>query len=262
MSEFTGRKVLITGAAGVFGHWILEAFLKAGANIICSDIRVDALRQQVASLGSASGNIKIYEDDLENDDSLISLVDKVKTLWKSPDIFVDCAGIYPFNNILEVSNSEWDRIFNVNVRAPFILTRDVANLMIKHKIEGSIIHIGSGAARSLRLNGLPYCISKTALERLAKGFALELAPHGIRVNIVEPGFAPGSEMTTFPTGYVDTVLEGIPLGRSSGPTDAASAVLYLCSNAASFITGTSLSVDGGNSLGQKHGRAALQSTSD
>jgi NAD(P)-dependent dehydrogenase (short-subunit alcohol dehydrogenase family) len=196
MSEFTGRKVLITGAAGVFGHWILEAFLKAGADIICSDIRVDALRQQVASLGSASGNIKIYEDDLE------------------------------------------------------------------HKIEGSIIHIGSGAARSLRLNGLPYCISKTALERLAKGFALELAPHGIRVNIVEPGFAPGSEMTTFPTGYVDTVLEGIPLGRSSGPTDAASAVLYLCSNAASFITGTSLSVDGGNSLGKKHGHAVLQSTSD
>jgi len=60
MSEFTGRKVLITGAAGVFGHWILEAFLKAGADIICSDIRVDALRQQVASLGSASGNMTTY----------------------------------------------------------------------------------------------------------------------------------------------------------------------------------------------------------
>jgi len=175
----------------------------------------------------------------------------VKEHWRAPDIFVDCAGIYPFSNILQTTNAQWDQIFNVNLRAPFILTRDIANLMLAEDVQGSIIHIGSGAARSLRLNGLPYCISKTALERLAKGFALELAPSGIRVNVVEPGFSPGSKIADFSEGYVDQVLSGIPLGRPSGPDDTASAVLFLCSQKAGFITGTSLAVDGGNSIGRR-----------
>jgi 3-oxoacyl-[acyl-carrier protein] reductase len=131
------------------------------------------------------------------------------------------------------------------------LTRDIGNLMLANNIKGSIIHIGSGAARGLRLSGIPYCVSKTSLERVAKGFALELAPHGIRVNVVEPGFSPDSGIADFPEGYVDQVISSIPMGRTSGPNDTPNAVLFLCSQKAGFITGTSLSVDGGNSIGKR-----------
>jgi 3-oxoacyl-[acyl-carrier protein] reductase len=109
--------------------------------------------------------------------------------------------------------------------------------------------ISSGAARQMRNGSVPYCTTKTALERLAKGFALELAPHKIRVNVVEPGFAPGSVVSPLTDDYVARMAARIPLGRTSGPEDAPGAVLYLCSPAAGFITGAVLSVDGGNSIG-------------
>ena len=251
MGEFSDKKVLITGAAGVFGAWITQAFAREGAALFLTDFRAGELRNQVSELGVQKHKAIIHQDDATNDASLAKLVADVKELWKAPDIFVDCAGIYPFSNILETTNDQWDEIFNVNLRAPFILTRDIANLMLAEDIKGSIIHIGSGAARGLRLNGLPYCISKTAQDRLAKGFALELAPNGIRVNVVEPGFSPNSKIADFPDGYVDRVMSGIPMGRASGPNDTANAVLFLCSQKAEFITGTSLAVDGGNSIGKR-----------
>jgi 3-oxoacyl-[acyl-carrier protein] reductase len=92
-------------------------------------------------------------------------------------------------------------------------------------------------------------MSKTALERLSKGQALELAPHKIRVNVVEPGFAPGSDFSLLPPDYVERMTARIPLGRNSEPDDTPSAVLFVCSPAASYITGAVLSVDGGNSIG-------------
>ncbi len=138
---------------------------------------------------------------------------------------------------------------DINVRAPFVLTQLVAKQMIAAGRTGSIVNISSGAARKLRRSVVPYCLSKTALDRLTKGYALELAEYGIRVNAVEPGFAAGSRASPLTDEHVRQTTAGIPLGRASRPDDAASAVLYLCSDAASYVTGTSITVDGGNSIG-------------
>ena len=129
------------------------------------------------------------------------------------------------------------------------VSRELARLMVDAGVKGSIINISSGASRQMRNGSVPYCTSKTALERLTKGFALELAPYGIRVNVVEPGFAPGSVVSPLSEDYVERMKTRIPLGRTSGPRDAPEAVLYLASEKASFITGAVLSVDGGNSIG-------------
>ncbi len=250
--EFENKKVLMMGSVGVFGTWITEAFAKQGAQLYLCDYRADALKQQKSDLNLVEDRIQTQVVDVTDDKAHETLVNKVKESWQAPDIFIDCAGIYPFANLLETSNAEWDRIFDINLKAPFAMTRDIAKLMISAGVKGSIIHLGSGAARSLRPNGIPYCVSKSALDRLAKGFAVELAPHGIRVNIVEPGFALGSAIADFPDGYVDKVISGIPLGRTSGPKDTPNAVLFLCSEKAAFITGASLSVDGGNSIGKRN----------
>jgi 3-oxoacyl-[acyl-carrier protein] reductase len=250
MSEFQDKRVVVTGAAGIFGGWIASAFAKAGAKLCLSDLRLDTLKTRVAELGLDRSRTLLHGTELREPGSIVALATLVQREWSAPDVVVNVAGLYPRTPVLlELDVAEWDRIMDVNLRAPFLMSREMAKLMIAQKVSGSIINIGSGAARRMSTGSVPYCTSKTALERLTKGLALELAPHGIRVNLVEPGFAPGSEVSKLPQEYVERMLDRIPLGRTSGPGDASGAVLYLSSAAASFVTGAVLSVDGGNSIG-------------
>ncbi|HEX3348035.1 MAG TPA: SDR family oxidoreductase [Acetobacteraceae bacterium] len=246
--DFSGTRVVVTGAAGIFGGWIAEAFAAAGARLCLSDMRADALKSVASRIGGAVA--LTHATELTDEASITALAELVGRAWGAPDIVANVAGVYPRSGpLLDLTVSEWDRIMDVNLRAPFLVTRAMARLMIAQGIGGSVVNIGSGAARQMTRGSVPYCTSKTALERLSKGLALELAPHRIRVNVVEPGFAPGSEVSPLPSDYVERMKARIPLGRTSGPQDAPGAVMYLCSDAASFITGAVLSVDGGNSIG-------------
>ncbi|KGD96465.1 SDR family NAD(P)-dependent oxidoreductase [Rhizobium sp. YS-1r] len=247
--EFENKTMVITGAAGIFGRWIAAYFAREGARLCLSDIRMDALEKVVAELGLDRSKVLLHATELTSDASMLELVDLVRREWQAPDILVNNAGIYTRFSLLDMEFSDWDRVFGVNLRAPFVLSREMAKLMISEGKKGSIINISSGAARKMNQNSVPYCTSKTAIERLSKGFAMELAEYGIRVNVVEPGFAPGSEVSELSDEYVTNMLKNIPLGRSSGPEDAPGAIAYLCSDKASFITGAVLSVDGGNSIG-------------
>jgi 3-oxoacyl-[acyl-carrier protein] reductase len=248
--EFQDKGVVVTGAVGVFGRWIAAAFAREGAKLCLSDLRRDALEPLARELGLDQGRALLHATELADESSINDLAAQVRDAWGAPDIVINNAGLYsPKGGLLDYSVADWDRMFDVNLRAPFLVSREMAKLMIGRHIRGSIINIGSGAARQMRSGSVHYCTSKTALERLSKGLALELAPHGIRVNLVEPGFAPGSVVSPLPEAYVDGMRARIPLGRISGPEDAPSAILYLCSDRASFVTGAVLSVDGGNSIG-------------
>jgi 3-oxoacyl-[acyl-carrier protein] reductase len=247
--QFQDKTMVITGAAGIFGRWTAAYFARLGAKLCLSDIRMEALEKVAADLGLDPKTTLLHATELTSDTSMLELVDLVRREWKAPDILVNNAGIYTRFGLLEMELADWDRVFGVNLRAPFVLTREMAKLMIADKRKGAIINISSGAARKMNQNSVPYCTSKTAIERLSKGFAMELAHHGIRVNVVEPGFAPGSEVSTLTEEYVANMLKNIPLGRASGPEDAPGAIAYLCSDQAAFITGAVLSVDGGNSIG-------------
>jgi 3-oxoacyl-[acyl-carrier protein] reductase len=246
--EFAGKKVVVTGAAGIFGRWITEAFLREGAHVCLCDMRADAAHA-VVKANAAESRTMVHATELTDAASINALVATVKSNWGAPDIVINNAGIYPKGGLLEIPVEEWDRIFDVNLRAPFLVSRGLAQLMIDRKVEGSIIMISSGAARQMRNTVVPYCTSKTALERLAKGFALELAPYRIRVNVVEPGFAPGSVVSPLSEDHVTNMKKRIPLARTSAPEDTPAAILYLCSARASFVTGSVLAVDGGNSIG-------------
>lgn len=247
--RFQGQGVIVTGAAGVFGRWISAAFAREGARLCLSDMRRDAIEALASELKLDPAHTILHATELTEEASIVELGGLVKSAWGAPDVLVNNAGIYPHGGMLEMSAGEWDRIFDVNLRAPFIMSREMGNLMIAAGRRGSIVNISSGASRQMRNGAVPYCTSKTALERLTKGFALELAPYGIRVNAVEPGFAPGSAVSPLSDEYVARMKAKIPLARTSGPQDTPEAVLYLCSQSASFITGAVLAVDGGNSIG-------------
>lgn len=226
--EFAEKKVVVTGAAGIFGGWIAEAFAQTGARLCLSDLRGDLLPGVMERLGLDPEKTLLHETDLTQTGSITHLAEIVAEAWGAPDIVINCAGVYPRTGVLlDLDPAEFDRIMAVNVRAPFLVVQAMSRLMIAQGVMGCFINIGSGAARQMPTGSVPYCMSKTALERLSKGQALELAPYRIRVNVVEPGFAPGSDFSPLPEEYVTRMTARIPLGRNSAPQDTPSAVLFL-----------------------------------
>ena len=137
----------------------------------------------------------------------------------------------------------------INLRAPYILTKGVAIQMIAKGIKGSIINISSGASRKMRRTVVPYCTSKTALDRLTKGFGVELAEYGIRANTLEPGFMAGSAVSPLTEAHIQKTVAAIPLGRSTSAADVRNGLLYLASDASAYVTGATLTIDSGNSIG-------------
>ncbi len=249
MNNPQNQRVVITGAAGVIGTWISRAFAREGAALLLTDRRAKDLEELAQELRKEGSEVHIVETDLGHDEGVADLLATIHRTWGTPDVLVNNAGIYPHGEILETDVSVVRSIFEINVMAPFALTQGVAKMMIAEGVKGSIVNIGSGASDRTATGGGPYSASKAALHMFTRTFAIELAPFGIRVNTVAPGFAPGSQVSYLDDEYISQMISTIPLGRTSGPGDAPEAVLFLCSPKASFITGANLAVDGGRGAG-------------
>jgi 3-oxoacyl-[acyl-carrier protein] reductase len=242
--EFAGKSVVITGAAGIYGTQLAEDFAASGARLFLTDRDAAGLAALAGRLG---GEVGFAAAELTEPPSIAALCRQILD-WGVPDVVVHNAGIYPFGGLFDTPVEMWDRIMGVNLRAPFLITQALAEAMIAAGRKGAFIFIGSGAGQVLRTNGLAYCTSKRGLEWLMKGIALELAPHGIRANLVAPGLALGSAGTVFPAGYAEAMAARVPLGRAIEAGELGAAVMFLASVRAGYITGTSLSVDGGGAI--------------
>lgn len=247
-AEMQGKRVVVTGACGVIGRWLAESFRDAGTKLCLTDSRADELASLARELALGESSF-IHAADLRDAASVKALADAVAARWGAADVLVNNAGIYPSGFLLDIDADEWDRIFDVNLRAPFLLTRAIAAQMIDKGIKGSVINISSGASRKMRRTVVPYCVSKTALDRLTKGFAIELAEYGIRVNALEPGFAPGSAVSALTAEHIAATKDAIPLGRPSTRDDVGQVAIFLASSAAAYVTGATITADGGNSIG-------------
>jgi 3-oxoacyl-[acyl-carrier protein] reductase len=246
--ELAGKRVVVTGACGIIGGWLAQAFGEAGARLCLTDTQEAGLVALKHEAWFTEGSFT-HVADLCDANSIEALATAIGTEWGAADVLVNNAGVYPSGFLLDIDAAEWGRIFDVNLRAPFLLTAAIARQMVKAGVRGNIINISSGAARKMRRSVAPYCISKTALDRLTKGFAIELAEYGIRVNALEPGFAPGSAVSALTQAHVETVTANIPAGRGTTSQDVGQAALFLASSASAYITGAALPVDGGNSIG-------------
>jgi 3-oxoacyl-[acyl-carrier protein] reductase len=164
------------------------------------------------------------------------------------DVLVNAAGIYPATPLLEMTGEAWDRVQDINVRAPLLATVAFGRRCLEDQRTGCVVNISSGAALRARPGAAHYCTSKAALEMATRACALELGPR-VRVNAVSPGYVEvASEVNPVTPEYAQAVSAN-PLGRVGTPEDIARAVLWLAGDDASWITGAVLRVDGGASAG-------------
>jgi 3-oxoacyl-[acyl-carrier protein] reductase len=250
MGALQGRVALITGAAAGFGEAIARRFVAEGAKVLVADL--DGARAQVVatSLGASARAVRC---DVSRRADVDAAVAACVDVFGGVDILVNNAGTTHRNqSMLEVDEATFDRVFAVNVKSIFHTTQAVVPLM-KARRSGCIVNIGSTAGIRPRPGLTWYNASKGAVNLLSKSMAAELGPDGIRVNAVCPVMSPTALIEQF-LGVPDTpearakVVAGIPLGRMSTPEDVAEATLYLASDAARFITGVELPVDGGRTI--------------
>ncbi len=250
------RGVLVTGAAGRIGAAIARAFTELGDRIVATDLDADKLAASARALGERGGVVTAIPADITDEPAVERLVAAAVDALGRIDVLVNCAGIFPNTPVVEMATAEWDRVYGVNLRGPFLLSRAVARHMLAHGLRGAIVNISSGAGSSARTGGAHYCGSKAALEMLTKVLAIELGPRQIRVNAVAPGLILDQVLQPpVPPGtspYVAALLDGIPLRRTGRPEDIAAAVAFLCSDQAAWTTGTVLEVNGGSQAGRTH----------
>lgn len=156
--SFAGQGVVITGACGIYGGWIAAAFARAGAKLCLTD-RDPAVAASLAAVPAATGSFTVVAD-LADDAAVAGLARRLEQEWGAPDILVNNAGVYPSGFLLDIDAAEWDRIMDLNLRVPFLLTRHVAKLMIAAKRPGAVVNISSGASRKMRRSVVPYCVSR------------------------------------------------------------------------------------------------------
>jgi 3-oxoacyl-[acyl-carrier protein] reductase len=243
-TDLTGQITLVTGAARGLGRCIAQTLATAGATLACIDINTEIQCDTLAAIRAAGGTAEAWACDVTDSTRVSETVDQVVKHFGTLNILVNNAGITRDNALLRMKDDQWDSVININLRGTFLFTRAAARPMLKNH-RGRIINVASVSGLMGNPGQANYSASKAGVIGLTRTVARELASRNITVNAVAPGFIATDMTAKLGEEILAKVREEIPLGRLGDPQDVADAVLFLASDAASFITGHILTIDGG-----------------
>ena len=240
------KVILLTGAAGGIGRVLAEGFASVGATVALCDLDVTKLERIADKIIDGAGKARCYPLDLTEMGGVKTCVDAVMADYGRIDVLVNCAGINVREGFLDVKESTYDRIMNVNLKGMYFITQEVAKYMIKEK-RGNILNIASHNSVGMLGGCSVYGASKSAVTALTRSMAVEWARHGIRANALAPGHIL-TELTTVTWEHPERsqyLRERIAMERPGNPEELLGVAVMLVSDASSYITGSMIHVDGG-----------------
>jgi len=245
MGRLEKRIAIVTGAGQGIGRAIALAMAREGAALVIADLdeaNAGAVGREIERVG---GKASALYTDISNEGSVRGMIDHTLNEHGRVDILVNNAGIFPTSSVEEMAEEEWDRVIGTNLIGTFLCSRAVVSHLLTQR-SGRIISLTSGRAFQGARHGAHYAASKAGIIAFSKSLALELAPYGITVNVICPGITD----TAQPRGHqteeqIYAQGQRIPLGRIGQPEDLAGLAIFLASDAAGFITGQTILVNGG-----------------
>ncbi|WP_268800383.1 SDR family oxidoreductase [Pseudomonas huanghezhanensis] len=235
--DFSGKRVLVTGAGKGIGRETAQLLTRFGAEVI-------ALGRTAADLAYSAHPLVVDLADVEVTRAAVESILPI-------DLLVNCAGIVELESVLETRMDTFDRTLAINTRAPLLVSQIVARDWVRRGASGAVVNVSSLAAKVATRDHVTYCASKAALDAITQVMALELGPHGIRVNSVNPivTLTAMADKAWSDPDKSGPMLARVPLGRFAQPGEVAATIAFLLSEDAAMIHGTALTVDGGFSVG-------------
>lgn len=239
---------LVTGCGRGIGRAVAEEFLRQGYDLAAhyrsTKTGIDELTTLAEELGR---RVEAFQADLSDSKQISDLFAAVKEAFGALDVLVNNAGVTADGLALRMKDDQWKRVLDDDLLAPCLCCREALKLMTRSK-KGSIINMTSVVALIGNIGQANYCAAKAGLIGLTRSLAREYGPRGIRVNAVAPGFINTDMTAVLPREVTEAMVGNTPLGRPGSPQDVAKAVVFLAGDAASFITGQVLAVDGGMTM--------------
>jgi len=243
-TDLSGRVALVTGAARGLGKTISQTLALAKAKVACVDVNLESLAETTNSIQAAGSEALALAGDVTDAHRVEEVVNEVLARWGRLDILVNNAGITRDSLLVRMKDEQWEAVLNVNLRGVFLFTRAAARPMMKAR-GGRIINLASVSGLMGNPGQANYSASKAGIIGFTRTVARELAGRNITVNALAPGFI-ATEMTAqLGAETLEAIRKEVPLGRLGEPQEVADAVLFLASDAAAYITGHVLTIDGG-----------------